>query len=568
MINLLIALLLLLACSSCMQTSVQFYPYERVIQLGDDLAWAAKDYDHSNWDKSGSTDQHAVFWVRFKQNLSSTYLSQVKTKGIRIISVGSYEAYWDGQYIGSSGEIGNSQKTEIPGQFFSHLRIPDSLAGPGEHTLALRVSRFHGPTFSTWHTYYIGEYFSLGRPGLVLTALMFILGGAFLSIGVYYFLLFLSRKQDHTRLIFSGICFLFFALLVMEYLKFIYLYPYPFHHTRLVIILVITLTLAILLPWFFLAYFELSRKHLWISVWAFSLLTFCFTNEYSFDTVVHILGVLGWAGTTLIALIAWWQGKTASHIILAVLLCCLAIPNWVAGQTLGLFLFDYDVSLFLSFALLVFTQIYLLARRTQMQQQAYEDSLLRSVRLQNELLRKNIQPHFILNSLTSLMDWVEESPKESVAFIEALAEEFAAFHAISDQKLAVLPKLLHLCKSHLKIMSYRKEIDYEWVEENLDYQEQFPPGVLLTLVENGVTHSKAGKDGKVKFLLSFARPSPQSCQYKLTVTAPIRERTKHPGTGTGLRYLRSRLEENYGNNWTLAAGPHDEGWQTTITFNP
>ena len=35
--------------------------------------------------------------------------------------------------------------------------------------------------------------------------------------------------------------------------------------------------------------------------------------------------------------------------------------------------------------------------------------------------------------------------------------------------------------------------------------------------------------------------------------------------GTGIRYVKTRLEEAYGDEWSLSYGPRDNGWEVTMT---
>jgi hypothetical protein len=56
----------------------------------------------------------------------------------------------------------------------------------------------------------------------------------------------------------------------------------------------------------------------------------------------------------------------------------------------------------------------------------HRDSLLTSAcllaqRLEIELLKKNIQPHFLLNTLTVLIEVIEQAPATAVKLIEAVA---------------------------------------------------------------------------------------------------------------------------------------------------
>ena len=49
---------------------------------------------------------------------------------------------------------------------------------------------------------------------------------------------------------------------------------------------------------------------------------------------------------------------------------------------------------------------------------------LAAARLELELLKKNIQPHFLLNTLATIMETIEEGPKTAAALVESLAGEF------------------------------------------------------------------------------------------------------------------------------------------------
>ncbi|MEL6357228.1 MAG: hypothetical protein AAFQ37_09900, partial [Bacteroidota bacterium] len=399
--------LLLLSFCSCQQSTIHFYPYQRVIKIGDDPTWAVKAFNDSSWQEGAGIAGNKVFWVRFHIQLPEEYIGLVQHKGLRIISVGSYEAYWDGVYIGHNGQVGRSSTTEVPGTFLSHQLIPDSLAGPGEHILALRVSHFHGLSASTWQTFHLGEYHQLGRLGLVITAFMFILGGIFLLVGIYFILIYWDRNRDITRLMFGIICLLFFALLLMEFQKFYLTYTYPYHYIRLLIIGHLTLILSVATPWFFAVYFGLAKHWRWPTLFTLFLIGLFYGKLNDFDGVTQLMMTISLVTSILLVGTAWWHRNKESHIVLAALLLCYAIPGLIENWQFAAVMHNYDVSLFISFVVLVFTQLYLLVKRSQAQQLAYEATLLRSARLQNELLRKNIQPHFLMNTLTSLIDWVE-----------------------------------------------------------------------------------------------------------------------------------------------------------------
>ena len=206
--------------------------------------------------------------------------------------------------------------------------------------------------------------------------------------------------------------------------------------------------------------------------------------------------------------------------------------------------------------------MYVLARRSREQKEAYEASLGLSSRLQNELLKKNIQPHFIMNTLTSLMEWIEEAPGESIQFIEALSGEFEIMSEIAEEKLIPIMQEIDLCKYHIEIMRFRKELNYIFVQENIDPEEKIPPAIFHTLIENAITHSYPDKENRIKICLRFFRVEGHR-YYELEVVAR-NKKTEKKEEGTGFKYIRSRLTESYGDLWELDSSPTEKGWLTRI----
>jgi LytS/YehU family sensor histidine kinase len=250
---------------------------------------------------------------------------------------------------------------------------------------------------------------------------------------------------------------------------------------------------------------------------------------------------------------AYKKIKGASLVLMTLLLSLLI--NFVTS---------FNISLFVGFSLILLGMFYLLSLRIKEQRLAYEISLVQSTRLRLELLKKNIQPHFLMNTLTSLIDWIEESPKKGVLFIEALAKEFDLFNQIENKTLIPITQEIALCRTHLEIMEYRKEINYAWQEENIDLEEKIPPGILHTLLENGITHSLPLDDNSIKFKLIFESNSQYKRYTFLTFASPVRGGRSNKEEGTGLKYIKARLAESYHSKWEFTSEPTNHGWKNTI----
>lgn len=546
-------LLLALVSISC-EVEPLYFSSEPRFKTGDSLLWAEKTYNDQAWDAVRGDTGDSLFWARFTIKLQETP-APMEHLGVNTLAFGAYEAYWDGVFIGRNGLLPTGLNQEVPGTESSYFLLPDSLVRQGEHVLALRASQSYLSAHQRGMHVLVGDYAGMLRAPLILTALMYILAGAFLVAAVYYFFLYSNSPKEYSILIFSITCFLFFALLILEYIKFYVSIPYTSFYTRLETIGLLTLAIAFLVPLYFTLQFSFPKKRLFLGILLLSQLTIYIVNYQHYDDTAQYLSLSMWVASLLIVSFAAFCKIRGGIIVLAGLLL---------SAVVAYFLY-YDISVFISFTFVVLCMLYLLALRAKETEKAYESSLLLSARLKNELLKKNIQPHFLMNTLTSLIDWVEESPKEGVEFIEALAREFEILNQVADHQLIPVQQEIALCRSHLTVMRYRKEISYRWEEWGINPTEKVPPALLHTLLENGITHSLPLDDGSVRFKLAFEAGRGWK-KYELLTIAKNRPNQEKKKEGTGLRYIKSRLKESYGSCWDVQAEAVAEGWKTTITL--
>ncbi len=547
---------------SSFANEVKLHPHKRVLKMGDQLEWANPDWNDEDWLQNARTALTGKFWVRFEINFDSTS-TLIQNKGLSIISIGSYEAYWDGVLIYKNGKVGNSKEEEVPGLFMSNFMLPDSLSKEGNHVLAFRISNFHNTNFKgSWNTFLVEEYLNDSRKYLRLTALMFILAGAYLIAALYFLFLFINDRKEISELLFSFICFIFFGLIVMEFVKFLYAYEYHYHLYRLALIGLLTLSIAFLVPLFLSIHFKIPKKRYFIVFYSILLFSVIYFDNILNDRSAQRVSSMMLVSSMLISMVALYLKRKGS---LAILIALILIALLNIFSTLGdiHMIYNYDINLFLGFTILIVSILFSMAQKRKEERIAYESSLLLSVRLKNELLKKNIQPHFIMNTLTSIMEWVEVSPKQSIQFIESLAGEFEILNQIADEKLIPIQQEIDLCKRHLEIMGYRKEIQYNWKENNIDYQQEIPPAIFHTIIENGITHSIPDADRKISFVLNFETNVNQKI-YELKCIAENRKSKNRKSGGTGFKYIEARLTESYGDNWELTSGEVEDGWMTRI----
>jgi sensor histidine kinase YesM len=161
------------------------------------------------------------------------------------------------------------------------------------------------------------------------------------------------------------------------------------------------------------------------------------------------------------------------------------------------------------------------------------------------------------------MDWVEESPQSGVKMIKAIANELGQLSRMSEKQMVPITEEIMLCQYHIQVMSFRKQIDYRWETSGIAENEFLPPAIIHTALENGITHSKPMADGIIRFHLEYKK-EPGLKIYNLYTYAINRSNTKPHKTGTGLQYIKARLQESYGSKWQLKSESWEKGWVTTI----
>jgi LytS/YehU family sensor histidine kinase len=219
--------------------------------------------------------------------------------------------------------------------------------------------------------------------------------------------------------------------------------------------------------------------------------------------------------------------------------------------------YSYQVQYFYpSFGLLIIIVLTSLSQKMKATQIQRNAALLNSASLEISLLKRNIQPHFILNTLTSIEQWIEENPQVAIKFIDALADEFRVLNSMSEQKLVTLQDEIDLCNSHLKIMSYRKDQSYQLELDIFNTKQLIPPAIIHTLLENALSHNIY--DAATNFKLSQQQ---KGNKVLICLTTPLGINAKlsisSHSSGTGLKYIRARLEESFSEDWSMTQGTNE-----------
>ena len=532
------------------------------LKLGDNPDFAKPQTDRSQWQTynfSGIPLAEKNFWVQVDFEIDTP---SAQPLGVLVSVLGSFDAYWDGEFIASNGIVGQDRENETPGLIDKIMLLPTDLTQIGRHTLSLRVSTHHNsPTLlygSFWSL--VTNYESLVQIPYRQASRPMVMSGALILIALYSFLVYCKSFRQPSYPIFSLLCLSILALSFAESWRGLWPYTYDWQIPRLIAVLglscFISLLLSLFFAWFF--YFKRFERIAWISLTLLAQFSvIIWMDGYDNRSLyVFLIGVASSCGICLHALV---QKQENALLMLGGMLL------FIAPVSINTYSY-MDQYFFVSFGALIGLMLYTLAKTMRSKQQQLVQSQINASRLELELVKRNLQPHFILNTLTAIEEWIEDSPKTAVKFIQALADEFRFMAQMSAQPIIQIKDEIGLCQSHLKVMGYRTNIQFLLTCDIELGEASIPPGILLTLLENALSHNLY-QQGQVIFILKQNILAEQTLQ-QLIFIAPITQKSSDKGInlGIGNQYIEARLTESFADKWNMQSHLNNNNWQVTLTF--
>lgn len=280
----------------------------------------------------------------------------------------------------------------------------------------------------------------------------------------------------------------------------------------------------------------------------------CRSLPFSMRKARQVLWVFG--GATLFSSLAWlgfcllWNSLANSS---GIAWAGIQFTNQVAIFLLCIGCVFYVMSLLAHDVLIAFENIRVVER-----QQAATQVLARDAELQ--LLRSQINPHFLFNSLNSISALTTFDAEAARAMTIELGDFFRKTMAVSERKTIPLTEEVALCEHFLAIEKIRfgEKLITQFHIDPAALDAQVLPMFLQPLIENSIKHgiyhlsqggtihlNSAIRDGDL--YLSISNPIDQSS----LAAAGSRMR----GTGTGLKNIKARFESFYGDkagvSWQL-----------------
>ena len=262
----------------------------------------------------------------------------------------------------------------------------------------------------------------------------------------------------------------------------------------------------------------------------------------------------------------WWKlVATIAGVILLFNLANSTVVEWlglfdpatkVSVNTRFVFNLIFDSPLIIVWVSIYFIWHYIeLASQNEIQRIRLQ-TLVKELELKT--IKSHINPHFIFNALNSIRALVDENPTRARTAITELSNILRSSMQMEKAETITLEKELDIVKDYLALEQIRFEdrlqVEYEIDEDTMD--QQVPPMMLQTLVENAIKHgiSKVKCGGLIR-IVSDNREGRHVLIIENTgridnqgiSTAQVNSSSTSTGQGFGIDSTLHRLQLMYGN---------------------
>lgn len=259
--------------------------------------------------------------------------------------------------------------------------------------------------------------------------------------------------------------------------------------------------------------------------------------------IMHILCI----SASLLLLRPWRKiGPVALRYFLLVLInftVCF-LTNFILGFDLSL-PFIFRISMIIS---IVFT----LAEQSELAsfRKAENDRLASEKETAEQaLLRQQLNPHFLFNSLNTLKGFIEEDQERAVEYLHEFSEVYRYVLSSRDKDLIPLEEELEILKAYYKLLHARfgSKLNLEIEVAQEVRQLAVPPLALQLLLENAIKHNEVSKARPLTFSLK------SEGKYLIARNPLQKKRSFDENNGLGLSNLATRL--HYTSGKKLSFGP-------------
>lgn len=194
---------------------------------------------------------------------------------------------------------------------------------------------------------------------------------------------------------------------------------------------------------------------------------------------------------------------------------------------------------FIALSLLVFLALlYWYMKRREKQVKKVQQLQQEKIQFEFQVLRNQVNPHFLFNSFNTLISFIEEDPAMAVDYVEKLSSFFRNIVNYRDQDVITLEEEIGILKTYFYLQQKRHGSN---LALNISVSEEqkklifIPPLTLQLLIENAIKHNAVSKETPLEIKVYLEDDN------KLVIKNNINPKiSREPGTGTGLQNIVKR----------------------------
>ncbi|HPA93701.1 MAG TPA: histidine kinase [Petrotogaceae bacterium] len=226
------------------------------------------------------------------------------------------------------------------------------------------------------------------------------------------------------------------------------------------------------------------------------------------------------------------------------------------------------INIILFSVLIIFVIIYQ-KLRIEIEKKNRENENLRRLQTESKLvaLQSKINPHFLFNTLNSIIELAYESPRKVETVVLNLSNIYRKILYLADKQFFSVSEEIELIKSYLEIEKIRMGIRLNY-ELNIDpniLTLKIPPLIIEPIVENSVIHGIGPKPEGGKITVTIEKKENNVIISVSDTGVGIKENNLKQGYGTSS--VKERLGILYKNKFTFEIKNHsmnDSGTDVTI----
>jgi len=226
------------------------------------------------------------------------------------------------------------------------------------------------------------------------------------------------------------------------------------------------------------------------------------------------------------------------------------------------------IGLYAVFMQTLWRRVHQIDGQTLAAESAAEHLLRQRLQLRLQLLKAQIEPHFLFNTLANVRRLYRTEPARGGQMMASLKCYLQAALPGVRRDSATLADELALVRSYLELISVRmgNRLVFTVVDDSDRSDIAFPPVIVLTLVENAIKHGiEPSPDGGRVDVVAQSRRG--TLEITVSDTGVGLGGASSSGTGVGLANIRSQLLSCYGTAARLSISAADPGAVSRIVVS-